>query len=147
MCFRHSFFSCTQKITVERAQQSPQNHGNRIFPIVFWAYRVRFLERARKSLVRRKTVLKRNVKNRTLRVADFLQRKRKPSVAQIIEFFFSDLHPKKVTVLKMTGVELVTLFNLRFSCNTAYSFYCSRLSDRIYFSVPERLQILSFQIS
>ena len=50
-----------------------------------------------------------------------------------------DMHPKKVTVLKMTGVELVTLFNLRFSCNTAYSFYCNRLSDRIYFSVPERL--------
>ena len=38
------------------------------------------------------------------------------------------MHLKKVTVLKVTGVELVTLFNLRFSCNTAYSFYCSRLS-------------------
>ncbi|MBQ9282533.1 MAG: hypothetical protein IJ207_10135, partial [Treponema sp.] len=48
----------------------------------------------------------------------------------------SDMHPKKVTVLKVTGVELVTFFNLRFSCNTAYSFYCNRLSDRIYFSVP-----------
>jgi hypothetical protein len=45
----------------------------------------------------------------------------------------ADMHPKKVTVLKVTGVELVTLFNLRFSCNTAYLFYCNRLSNRIYF--------------
>ena len=43
-----------------------------------------------------------------------------------------DMHPKKVTVLKVTGVELVTFFKLRFSCNTAYLFYCNRLSNRIY---------------
>ena len=44
-----------------------------------------------------------------------------------------DMHPKKVTVLKVTGVDLVTLLYFLVSCNTAYLFYCNRLSDRSVF--------------
>ena len=52
-----------------------------------------------------------------------------------------DMHPKKVTVLKVTGVDLVTLFYFLVSCNTAYLFYCSRLSDKSVSSVSKQLQV------
>ena len=53
----------------------------------------------------------------------------------------TDMHPKKVTVLKVTGVDLVTLFYFLVSCNTAYLFYCSRLSDKSVSSVSKQLQV------
>ena len=69
------------------------------------------------------------------------QKKKEAVIQLVLRLGFTDMHPKKVTVLKVTGVDLVTLFYFLVSCNTAYLFYCSRLSDKSVSSVSKQLQV------
>ena len=54
----------------------------------------------------------------------------------------SDMHPKKVTVLKGTGVELVTLFIIILAVTQHIYFTATVYVTELIFSVPRRLQIL-----
>ena len=53
-----------------------------------------------------------------------------------------DMHPKKVTVLKGTGVELVTLFIIILAVTQHIYFTATVYVTELIFSVPRRLQIL-----
>ena len=55
---------------------------------------------------------------------------------------FFDMHPEKVTVLKVTGVELVTLFILKLAVTQHIYSTANILVTDLFFSVPERLQFL-----
>ena len=82
--FHHAVFSLSNQIAVKRAKACAQRDGRRMPAVGARRHAVGLPERARKCLVGGKPVVKRDLQQAALRIADLLKREGQPAVAQII---------------------------------------------------------------